>query len=107
MVASHTPPTEDLALNPGMCPEWESNQGPFDSQASTQSTEAMPARAISCLLGNSHSNRCKEIAHCGFDVHSLICDAEHVYLVVICVFSLEQCLFRSSASFYIRLFFSY
>ena len=25
-------PTGDLACNPGMCPDWEPNQGPFDSQ---------------------------------------------------------------------------
>ena len=25
VVASHTPPTGDLAHNPGMCPDWESN----------------------------------------------------------------------------------
>ena len=25
-VASHMPPTGDLACNPGMCPDWESNQ---------------------------------------------------------------------------------
>ena len=37
--ASHTPPTGDLARNPGMCPDWESNQQPFGSQASPQSTE--------------------------------------------------------------------
>ena len=29
----------DLACNPGMCPDWESNQQPFGSQANTQSTE--------------------------------------------------------------------
>ena len=29
LVASHTPPTGDLAHNPGMCPDWESNQQPF------------------------------------------------------------------------------
>ena len=39
MVASHVPPTGDLAHNPGMCPDWESNQRPFGSQAGTQSTE--------------------------------------------------------------------
>ena len=38
-VASHTPPTGDLAHNPGMCPDWESNQRPFRSQAGTQSAE--------------------------------------------------------------------
>ena len=26
VVASHTPPTGDLAGHPGMCPDWESNQ---------------------------------------------------------------------------------
>ena len=30
MVASLTPPTEDPAHNPGMCPDWELNQQPFD-----------------------------------------------------------------------------
>ena len=35
---SHTP-TGHLTCNPGMCPDWESNQWPFGSQASTQSTE--------------------------------------------------------------------
>ena len=39
VVASHVPPTEDLARNPGMCSDWESNWQPFGSQASTQSTE--------------------------------------------------------------------
>ena len=29
VVASHMPATGDLALNPGMCPDWESNQRPF------------------------------------------------------------------------------
>ena len=39
MVASRTPPTGDLARNPGMCPDWESHQGPFGSQAGAQSPE--------------------------------------------------------------------
>ena len=38
-VASRRPPAGDLAHNPGMCPDWESNQRPFSSQAGTQSTE--------------------------------------------------------------------
>ena len=29
----------DLAHNPGVCPDWESNQRPFGLQAGTQSTE--------------------------------------------------------------------
>ncbi|KAF6099814.1 hypothetical protein HJG60_011545 [Phyllostomus discolor] len=39
VVASHTPPTGDLAGNPGSHPGWESNLRLFSSQASTQSTE--------------------------------------------------------------------
>ena len=38
-VASHMPPTGDLAHNPGMCLDWELNLQPFGLQASTQSTE--------------------------------------------------------------------
>ena len=35
LAASRTPPTRDLALNPGMCPDWEWNQWRFGPQAST------------------------------------------------------------------------
>ena len=38
VVASYTPQTGDLACNPGMCPDGESNQQPFGLQASAQST---------------------------------------------------------------------
>ena len=36
---SHNPSTRDLALTPGMYPDRESNQQPFDFQVSAQSTE--------------------------------------------------------------------
>ena len=39
VVAPRTPPTGDLAQNTGMCPDWESNQRPFGSQACAQPTE--------------------------------------------------------------------
>ena len=32
VVASLMPPTGDLARNPGTCPDWRRNQGPFSSQ---------------------------------------------------------------------------
>ena len=38
-VASHTPPTGDLACNPHMCPDWESNQQHLASQVGAQTTE--------------------------------------------------------------------
>ena len=38
-VVSRTPPSGDLAHNSGTCPDWESNQWPFDSQAGIQCTE--------------------------------------------------------------------
>ena len=39
VVYSCTAPTGDLACNPGMCPDQESNWCPCGLQASTQSTE--------------------------------------------------------------------
>ena len=39
VVASCVLPAADLAHNPGMCPDWESNQQPFSLQAVIQSTE--------------------------------------------------------------------
>ena len=39
VIASHVPPTGDLARYPGMCPDWELNHQPFGLQASAQSTE--------------------------------------------------------------------
>ena len=38
VVASCVPPTGDLACNPGICPDWESNQQPFGLQTGAQST---------------------------------------------------------------------
>ena len=38
LVAYHTPLTGDMAHNPGLCPDWESNWRPFGPQAGTQST---------------------------------------------------------------------
>ena len=53
VVASHAPPTGDLAYNPGMCPDWELNQWLFGSQAVAQSTEPRqpgPSLYLDCNL---------------------------------------------------------
>ena len=47
LVASHTLPTRVLAHNLGICLDWESNQQPLGSQASTQSTEPYQPRLTS------------------------------------------------------------
>ena len=39
VVDSHSPHTGDLAHNPRMCPDWESNQWPFGAQSGAKSTE--------------------------------------------------------------------
>ena len=46
VVASRVPPTSDLAHNPGMCPDWESNWQSFGSQAGIQSTEPHQPRHV-------------------------------------------------------------
>ena len=40
VVASHTPPTGNLARNPSMCSYWKSKLWPFGSQAGIQSTDS-------------------------------------------------------------------
>ena len=48
VVASHKHPTGALAHNPGMCPDWESNQQLFGSHASAQPTEPhQPGQTVS------------------------------------------------------------
>ena len=49
VVASHMPPTGDLAHNPGMCPDWELNYQPSGSQAGTQSTEPLQPGHHKCF----------------------------------------------------------
>ena len=44
------PPTGDLPCNPGRCPDWESNQQPFSSQAGTQYTEPHQPGCLSQVL---------------------------------------------------------
>ena len=39
LVAPLMPPTTDLVRNPGMCPDWEWNWGPFGLQDDAQPTK--------------------------------------------------------------------
>ena len=51
VVASCTQLTEALVPNPGISPDWESNQQPFGSQAGTQSTEPhQPGQFVAFLM---------------------------------------------------------
>ena len=40
------PPTGDLARNPDMCPDWESNQQPFGLWDDTQPTEPQESSLV-------------------------------------------------------------
>ena len=67
MAASGTTPTGDLACNPGLCPDWESNQEPFYMQAGTQATEPHQPGPCLCSVtvqdhqGNNRSHSSKTL----------------------------------------------
>ena len=51
VVAFRVPPTGDLARNPGMYPDWESNWQPFALQAGTQCIELhQPGLTFKCIF---------------------------------------------------------
>ena len=56
VAASHATPTGDLARNSGVCPDGESEQGPFGSQASPQSTEPHQPGSFPNLISGPEMN---------------------------------------------------
>ena len=66
-----------------------------------------PARVISCLFGNSHSDRWEVIFHEDFDLTDFWLMTLRILSCTICVSSLGECLFRNSAYFIYFLLFIY
>ena len=59
VVASRAPPTGDVACNPGMCPDWESNKQPSASQVHAQPTELPQPGLINILLNGINDQFCR------------------------------------------------
>ena len=57
-----TPPTGDLAHNPGTCPDWGSHRQPFGSQVGAQSTEPQQPGPVTHSSVGGHLGYCPLVA---------------------------------------------
>ena len=66
VVAYHVPSTGDLACNPGICPDWESNQQPFGLQPALNPLSYTSQGPLCTLLPKVIYNHAQN--HCLIDV---------------------------------------
>ena len=107
MVAFPTFRTRDLACNPGMCPDWESNRRPCGSQAGAQSTQPhQPGLSFDLFMIDILTGAGRYLVPLVCIVPLRIRDVEHLFvlLVAICMSSLEETV-QALCPFAMRLFY--